>query len=101
MTEETDLFGKPNGPDQLSLFGAGEDRLQVPAQVFTPDPDTVRRRLQAILQKARQAQTMPWPERDVRMWQTVFPNMTNWLPEAEAKQLQLDFFREIERLKAA
>ncbi len=44
---------------------------------------------------------MPWPERDVRMWQTVFPQMANWLPEAEAEQLHLQFTREIERLKAA
>ena len=44
---------------------------------------------------------MPWPERDVRMWQTVFPQMANWLPEEEANQLRFEFAQEIERLKAA
>jgi hypothetical protein len=49
----------------------------------------------------RRAQKMPWNERDARMWQTVFPNMANWLPENEAEQLRLEFRTEIERLKNA
>ncbi|HTX50102.1 MAG TPA: hypothetical protein VME40_12030 [Caulobacteraceae bacterium] len=101
MTEQTDLFGDARGPAQLSFFGPGENQIQPPAQNFTPDPDSIRSRLRLILQKAQRAQTMPWPEREARMWQTVFPQMTNWLPPSEAEQLQLDFFREIERLKAA
>ncbi len=44
---------------------------------------------------------MPWPERDARMWQVVFPQMADWLPTAEADQLRLAFAEEIERLKAA
>jgi hypothetical protein len=44
---------------------------------------------------------MPWPERKARMWQTVFPQMANWLPDDEAGQLCFEFAREIERLKAA
>jgi hypothetical protein len=44
---------------------------------------------------------MPWPERDARMWQIVFPNMANWLPDDEAEQLRLEFAREMERLKQA
>jgi hypothetical protein len=35
------------------------------------------------------------------MWQIVFPNMANWLPEAEAEQLRFEFAREIERLRQA
>ncbi len=35
------------------------------------------------------------------MWQTVFPQMANWLPDDEAGQLCFEFAREIERLKAA
>jgi hypothetical protein len=101
MTEPTDLFGRPTGPDQLSLFGGGADRLQAPVQSFAPDPDTVRRRLRALLDTARRASAMPWGERDARMWQTVFPNMANWLPPEEAEELRLDFQHELERLKAA
>lgn len=100
MTQPTDLFGHPAGPAQGSLFGEDENRLQAPAQTFLPDPAVVRGRLNALLDKARGAATMPWPERDARMWQTVFPNMANWLPDDEANQLRLAFAREIERLKA-
>ncbi len=100
-SESTDLFGHPIGPAQLSLFGQGEDRLKAPAQRFTPDPETVRRRLHALLDTARRAHAMPWSERDTRMWQTVFPNMANWLPEEEASQLRFEFTQEIQRLRAA
>jgi hypothetical protein len=88
-------------PDQLSLFGAGEDRMQPAAHRFVADTELVRRRLHALLWKARAAAVMPWPERDARMWQTVFPQMADWLPDDEANQLRFEFMREIERLKAA
>lgn len=100
-SEPTDLFGNPSGPNQLSLFGSGEDRLTAPEQRFTPDPEIVRQRLRTLLDQARQASAMPWSPRDARMWQTVFPNMANWLPQEEAEQLRLEFTIEIERLKAA
>jgi hypothetical protein len=35
------------------------------------------------------------------MWQTVFPQMADWLPDDEANQLRFEFMQEIERLKAA
>ena len=99
MTDQTDLFG--HSPTQGSLFGAGEDRMQAPAQSFLPDPENVRRRLTVLLEKARSAEKMPWSERDARMWPTVFPNMANWLPNDEAEQLRFEFAREMERLKLA
>lgn len=68
---------------------------------YRPDPEKVRQRMLALLEKARSAKTMPWSERDARMWQTVFPNMANWLPEDEANQLRLEFAREMERLRRA
>jgi hypothetical protein len=94
-----DLFG--HGLAQGSLFGVGEDRLETPAQRHTPDPEKVRQRLRLLLDTARSAQKMPWPERDARMWQIVFPNMANWLPADEAEQLRFEFAREMERLKQA
>jgi hypothetical protein len=99
MAEYADLFG--HAPAQGSLFGAGEDRLQAPVRRYLPDPEKVRQRLLALLDQARSADKMPWPERDARMWQIVFPNMANWLPEEEAAQLRLDFAREMERLQRA
>lgn len=90
---------EPEG--QLSLFGAGEDRMQVTTTRFVPDPEAVRARLHNLLAMARGANVMPWPEHDARMWQTVFPQMANWLPDDEADQLRFEFVREMERLKAA
>src|SRR4051794_2331254 len=97
MSDQVDLLG--HTPAQGSLFGSGEDRLQAPVRSYLPDPTKVRQRMQALLEKARSAETMPWPEREARMWQTVFPNMANWLPEEEAEQLRFEFAREMKRLR--
>lgn len=101
MTDSPDLFGHPTGPAQQSLFGEEANRLNAPVQTFLPDPEVIRRRLNALLDQARGAATMPWSSRDARMWQTIFPNMANWLPDEEANQLRLAFTHEIERLKTA
>ncbi|HWA60726.1 MAG TPA: hypothetical protein VG939_05095 [Caulobacteraceae bacterium] len=98
MAEQPDLFNL-GGVEQLSLF-VEEDGPPAVLR-FTPEPDEVRRRLRRLLDQARDASTMPWPERDARMWQAVFPQMANWLPEDEANQLRFEFAQEIERLKAA
>jgi hypothetical protein len=99
LPNQPDFFGR--GPAQGNLFGTGDDRLQAPRQRSLPDPETVRRRLKSLLEKARTAQKMPWSERDARMWQTVFPNMAKWLPADEADQLRREFAREMERLSKA
>jgi hypothetical protein len=99
MADEPDLFGLK--PARGSLFGVGDNRLQTPQQRFLPDPEKVRRRLRALLDKARSADRMPWSERDARMWQIVFPNMANWLPDEEADQLRFEFAQEMDRLRRA
>ena len=99
MTDQADILGRT--PTQASLFGSGEDRLQAPQQRVLPDPETVRLRLKALIEKARAAEKMPWPERDARMWQTVFPNMAKWLPPEEAEQLRFEFEKEMQRLARA
>ncbi len=94
----TDLFG--NG--QASLFGDNPDRIPHPKpQDYVPDPERIRQRLHAVLDTARAAPNKPWAAKEQRMWQTVFPNMANWLPENEANQLRFEFAQEIERLKQA
>jgi hypothetical protein len=101
MSDPTDLFGHPAGPGQLNLFGEGENRLKAPAQPVIDHPARARAKLTSILELARAASSMPWSERDTRMWQTVFPQMANWLPDEEAEQLVFEFQQQIERLKAA
>ena len=93
----TDLFGH----GQLSLFGDQPDRMPSPRQEYTPKVDDVRARLHAALAAARAAPGKPWDPREKKMWQTVFPNMANWLPEDEAGQLRFEFARELERLDNA
>lgn len=99
MTEEDDLLGYTAA--QGSLFGPGEDRMQPVQRNTTPDPNVIRLRLHALLDKARGAQTMPWPEREARAWQTIFPNMARWLPPEEGEQLKFEFAQEMQRLAKA
>ena len=54
-----------------------------------------------VLAKARAAQSFPWDARRTLYWRTVFPQMTNWLPDDEAAQLRFEFETEIRRLDAA
>ena len=94
----TDLFG--NG--QFSLFGEAEGRIPHPKpQEFVPDIPRIRGRLLAVLEKARAAPATPWPDKERRMWETVFPNMSKWLPDEERNQLCFEFAQEIERLSEA
>lgn len=82
--------------DERDLFD--EDR---PTPVFRADPDKVRHELHKMLAEARAAQTMPWNAKDVLVYRTIFPQMTNWLPQEEAAQLRREFEAELVRLEAA
>jgi hypothetical protein len=94
MPEQPDLFGET----QPDLFAG----METPQPVsYAPDPAVVRRRLVAVLEQARSAESMPWDGKRTQFWQTVFPQMANWLPEEEAAQLRFEFARELERLMAA
>jgi hypothetical protein len=91
-------------PRQGSLFGNDQqDDLfeDQPTPVYRADPDQVRAELYKILAEARAAQTMPWDSRRVVLYRTIFPQMTNWLPEEEGAQLRFDFETELARLEAA
>lgn len=99
MTNESALRSRK--PVQESLFGSGDGRLQAPRQDSVPKPEAIRGRLMSLLEKARAAQTMPWSEKDARMWRIVFPNMANWLPKDEAERLRSAFAKEMDRLQKA
>jgi hypothetical protein len=89
---------------QLDLFGEGQPELpgmEGDASVYRADPDEVRAELLRVLAQARAAQRFPWDARRTLYWRTVFPQMTNWLPDEEAAQLRFEFETEIRRLDAA
>jgi len=77
------------------------DLSTVEKHVYCADPDEVRRDLTRILAQARTAQIMPWEPRKVRLYRTIFPQMSRWLPDDEAKQLCFEFEAELARLEAA
>ena len=93
MARQRDLF---QGDETSDLFG--ED---TPTPEYRADPDSVRAELHKILAEARAAQTLPWEQKRVALYRTIFPQMTNWLPEEEGAQLRFEFAAELERLKAA
>ena len=80
---------------QPDLFGAPD------VSAYRPDPDKVRSRLHKILAEARAADSLPWGPGRVSLYRTIFPQLTNWLPEEEGAQLRFAFEAELERLKAA
>jgi hypothetical protein len=89
---QPDFFATESEPD---LFGPEAN----PA--YRPDPDQVRVRLHKILAEARAAQKLPWEPTRVSLYRTIFPQMSQWLPEEEGAQLRFEFEAEIARLKAA
>jgi hypothetical protein len=95
-------MARDNQPDlfateaQADLFG--EDAAP---REYRPDPDKVRARLHKILAEARAAQKLPWEPTRVSLYRTIFPQMTNWLPQDEGAQLRFEFEAEMARLKAA
>jgi hypothetical protein len=90
--QQPDLF-EPEEPEALDA--------EYQPKLYYPDPERVRARLHWILAEMRAARTLPWDDRDVRYYRTVFPQMANCLPEEEKTQLCFEFETEMERLKAA
>ena len=91
-SRQRDLF---QDDEQDDLFG------EQPTPEYRPDPDSVRAELHKILAEARAAQKLPWEPTRVSLYRTIFPQMTNWLPEDEGAQLRFEFERELVRLEAA
>jgi hypothetical protein len=89
-----DLFSKDEG--QAEAF---DDESNTPT--WHPDPDEVRAELKRILAEARAAETMPWDVQRESLYRTIFPQMTQCLPEEEGALLRFEFETEMERLKAA
>jgi hypothetical protein len=92
---QPDLFGHTSA--QGDLFADHR-----PVRSHLPDPADIRRRLLKMLAEAKSAESQsPWDTRKTRVYQVIFPQMANWLPQDEADQLRLEFAREMERLNLA
>lgn len=89
---QADMFTADAQPD---LFGAE------PAPTYRPDLDKVRSRLFRILAEAWAAERLPWEPARLSLYRTIFPQMTQWLPEEEGAQLRFEFEEELARLEAA
>jgi hypothetical protein len=50
---------------------------------------------------SRAAEKLPWEPKTALLYRTIFPQMTNWLPDEEGAQLRFEFETEIKRLEAA
>jgi hypothetical protein len=93
FSRQSDLF---QTDEQSDLF---DEDASTPE--YRADPDSVRAELQKILAEARAAKKLPWEPKTVLLYRTIFPQMTNWLPEDEGAQLRFEFEAEIMRLEAA
>ena len=81
---------------QPDLFG--DHRAERKVMDFRAE---ARRRLNAVLDQAKAAQQCPWSPRELSKWQILFPQMSGWLPDDEARQLCFEFAEEVERLTRA
>lgn len=87
---------------QPDLFGTQADLLgPPPPRSYAPSLEKVRAEVAKVLDKARIAKDMPWTAKEVAFWKTVFPQMTNWLPEEERERARASFWEEIGRLEAS
>ncbi len=78
---------------------AGHSSEEPAPFVVRIDPEKVRAKLQRVLDELCAASTMPFNARDLLYWRTVVPQMSNWLPAAEAAQVRKSFAAELERLE--
>jgi hypothetical protein len=93
-----------SSPRQGDLFGSDEpnpsdENFETPT--YYPDPDEVRAELNKILNEMRAAQSMPWDNARTAVYRTIFPQMSQCLPEDEGAQLRFQFEEELARLEAA
>ena len=87
---------------QADLFSTQPDLFDgAPVRPAGPSPEAIRKRLDALLATAREAERMPWDTRRARVNELLFHQMANWLPEADRDALRAAFVHELCRLRAA
>lgn len=63
-----------------------------------PNVEQVRARLESLMRTLRGADALPLTEKQLRFWQTVVPQMTNWLPPEEKAAICAEFDGHLARL---
>jgi hypothetical protein len=58
-----------------------------------PTADSVRPRLEAVLQQLRDGSASRWSKPERGRWLVVFPQMCEWLPEPERELKRAEFLR--------
>jgi hypothetical protein len=90
---------------QQTLFGPDQQELDLEAAraktMVHPNQERVRLKLHAVLAEMRAASEMPWDEDTLGYHQLVFPQMSQSLPDDEAKQMCFEFAEQVRRLLAA
>lgn len=76
---------------QLELF----PRIETPVST-TPSVESVRARIEFVLETLRTANTLPWTLREAARWKLVLPQMTDWLPPEERDSARREFSRLME-----
>ena len=93
---QPDLFG--DASQQGNLFG---DDAPKP-QVYVPNPQHVRNRLEHFIKVLREAESMPWDSTTGKLYRDiVLPQLVELLPGGEGEQYALQFETEWQRLLAA
>jgi hypothetical protein len=68
----------------------------VPRKPEMPTADTVRPKLELVLQQLREGHASRWSEAEQRRWHVIFPQMCEWLPECERELKRAEFRRLID-----
>jgi len=73
---------------QLELFPPPAQR-----KAEMPTADSVRPRLEAVLQQLREGSASRWSKAERERWFVVFPQMCEWLPADERDITRVEFLR--------
>jgi hypothetical protein len=71
---------------QLELF-----THVAPPVSTTPTVESVRVRIEAVLETLRKASVPPWTARETARWKLVLPQMADWLPPEEGDAARREF----------
>lgn len=94
---QSDMFETPVAAERKPIHSARYGIIEPPPP-GGHTPETIRVKMQKLIDEARAAKTAPWPKRQVRSHMVMFPYMAEWLPKTEGEQLLLEFREEMRRL---